>query len=107
SGAWPVHPGRLTYPPPSATGLDLCALGSVRPDSEVPPSPDGEVRLWEVFHAETGGDFSGAAGRGAQLPPLASVYLEAGPAGSLAERLACGEALHQALPVQLRTDHHR
>lgn len=86
AGAFPVHGGPLTFPPPSATGRPLCALGAIRPDFSV-ETGDAE-RAWSALLARSGGDLG--AHRGA-LPPLASVYFGTRAASDLAARLARGE----------------
>jgi glycosyltransferase involved in cell wall biosynthesis len=86
AGAFLVHTGPLTFPPASATGRPLCALGAIR------PCFDGEERApdqaWSALLARTGGDLSG---QNAALPPLASVYLGTRAAADLAARLGRGE----------------
>src|ERR1700722_131039 len=56
AGCWPVFPRTLSFPPPSATGRPLCALGRVRrtPDAQ----PDGEAERWDVLQRQCGGDLS-------------------------------------------------
>src|SRR4051812_42111224 len=54
AGAWPTHQGKITFPPPSATGKPLVAIGAV--------------------HAEPGFSLNGPS----------SLYLEAEPANTLA-----------------------
>ena len=88
AGAFLVHAGPIAFPPPSATGRPLAALGAIR------PCFDGEARApdqaWSALLARTGGDIEA---HGAALPPLASVYLGARAAASLAARLGRGEPL--------------
>lgn len=92
AGAFPAHEGAIVFPPASATGRALCALGAVRPD---PWGGEGAPdQAWSALLARTGGDLS--AHRGA-LPPLASVYLGTRASAELAARLARGEPLIVAI----------
>jgi glycosyltransferase involved in cell wall biosynthesis len=92
ASAWPAHEGPIVFPPPSATGQALGALGATRPD---PWREEGSRdRAWSEILARTGGDLS--AQRGA-LPPLSSVYLGTRASADLAARLARGEPLIAAL----------
>lgn len=90
AGGWP--PAEVAFPPPSATGRPLCALGAVRPAPD-----DGErddAHRWSLVLARTGGDLSSVRG---ELPPLASVYCGAPAAARLAARLAMGSPPADAL----------
>lgn len=92
ASAWLAHEGPIVFPPPSATGQALCALGAVR---SVPRREEGAAeRAWSAILARTGGDLS--AHRGA-LPPLSSVYLGTRASADLAARLARGERLIEAI----------
>jgi glycosyltransferase involved in cell wall biosynthesis len=106
AGAWPVQPGRLCLPPPSATGLPLCALGWTRLPAEADPARDGQARLWAALQAETGGDFAGAD-RGGRLPPVASAFLEAPAVAAVARRLERGEEIASALRAELGSGGYR
>lgn len=95
AGAWPVALASR-FPPPSATGLPLCALGAVRPpDDAVAPC----AAAWQAFLARSGGDFG--ALDAAELPPLASVYLEPPLAARLCEALAAGAGLRESVLASL------
>jgi glycosyltransferase involved in cell wall biosynthesis len=106
AGAWPVRPGPLCLPPPSATGLPLCALGWTRVPAEADPARDGEARLWAALQAETGGDFA-TGDRGGRLPPVASAFLEAPAVAALARRLEQGEGVVPALAAELGSGRYR
>jgi glycosyltransferase involved in cell wall biosynthesis len=106
AGAWPVQCGLLRLPPPSATGLPLCALGWIRRPEEVTPARDGEAGQWAALQAETGGDFS-RTDLGERLPPVASIYLEAAPAAALGRRLAEAQELDLALRAELAGGRYR
>ncbi len=101
AGAWPTPPGRVEFPPPSATGLPLCALGMLRAEQGATCPSDPEVESSAAIKAHTGGDFSFANGSLVQLPPVASLYLEAGPARELAERLLGGAMFSDAIHAEL------
>jgi glycosyltransferase involved in cell wall biosynthesis len=77
AGAWPVGPGPISFPPPSATGRPLVAYGSVLTDREVD----------------------------SQRP--ASLYLELEPALELARRLTDGCAVDEAARDLLSGDRWR
>ncbi len=52
ASAWLAHEGPIVFPPPSATGQALCALGAVRCD---PRREEGAVeRAWSAILARTG-----------------------------------------------------
>ncbi len=108
AGAWQSRPGAIRFPPPSATGLPLIALGRVhRPgDSHGQAADDAEV--WAQLHEATGGDFSrDAADAPLAPPPLASVYVEDVVRRAMAERLRGGATLHDALCGEIRLSQRR
>ncbi|WP_437672441.1 glycosyltransferase [Sorangium sp. So ce131] len=121
-GAWPLHGEPDPFPPPSDTGLPLCAFGAVLAPFDAGAAgargahPDAAG--WAELLRATGGDLSGAArarrapgiaglgaGSGAALGPAlpraASVYLDAPLAAGVAARLRAGEALDAALRGEL------
>jgi len=99
AGAFLVHAGPVAFPPPSATGRPLGALGAIR------PCFDGEERApdqaWSELLARTGGDIGAQS---AALPPLASVYLGTRAAADLAARLDRGEPLIVAVATIVAGD---
>ena len=102
AGTWPVAPP-TELPPPSHTGLPLCALGRTfaAPDG----APPGETpAAWDTLLAATGGDLDATARAGGPLPRPDSVYLEAPLSRALADLLATtpGLPLAQALSRLLR-----
>ncbi|WP_437620282.1 glycosyltransferase [Sorangium sp. So ce1151] len=105
-GAWPFPSAALDpdpFPPPSDTGLPLCALGAVMapPDPSARAEPDAVA--WVELLRATGGELSRAARarRGPGLPRAASVYLDAPLAAGVAARLRAGEPLDAALQGEL------
>ncbi|WP_437314914.1 glycosyltransferase [Sorangium sp. So ce385] len=133
-GAWPAPSAALDpdpFPPPSDTGLPVCALGAVLAPLDLaaapapsaawaPParsapsraapsaaaSPASDAAAWAELLRATGGELSRAArrapGRRAPgLPRAASVYLDAPLAGGVAARLRAGEPLDAALQGEL------
>jgi glycosyltransferase involved in cell wall biosynthesis len=106
AGAWPVQAGPLRMPPPSATGLPLCAFGWTRQPADADSVPDGETRQWTALQAETGGDFARAKLE-ERLPPVASAYLDPVLAAALARRLQRGEELIAALRSEVAGSRHR
>ncbi|WP_437502393.1 glycosyltransferase [Sorangium sp. So ce1099] len=113
-GAWPSPSAALDpdpFPPPSDTGLPLCALGAVvaPPDSSARAEPEPDAAAWVELLRATGGDLSRAARarrgpgwrRGPGLPRAASVYLDAPLAAGVAARLRAGQPLDVALQGEL------
>jgi glycosyltransferase involved in cell wall biosynthesis len=100
AGAWLARRGPLTPPPTSATGRPVCALGAVLAEPAGTAANAEETKSWAELHAVTGGDFQTAADLTTQLPEPASVYLEGPAVESLAQRLATGEHLAQALRTE-------
>ncbi len=107
AGAWPVGAAPPTFPPPSSTGLPLCALGAAR------SPPDGadlaEAAAWTALIQRTGGDLGAARDHGGAMPPIASAYLEAPLAAAVAARLAAGSSPSAAIAAvvgQARTIRH-
>ncbi|XXT17146.1 glycosyltransferase [Sorangium sp. So ce429] len=113
-GAWPSPSAALDpdpFPPPSDTGLPLCALGAVmeRPDPFARAEPEPDAVAWVELLRATGGELSRAARarrglgsrRGPGLPRAASVYLDAPLAAGVAARLRAGEPLDAALQGEL------
>ncbi|MGK3959383.1 glycosyltransferase [Sorangium sp. So ce118] len=105
-GAWPSSSAALDpdpFPPPSDTGLPLCALGAVMapPDPSARAEPDAVA--WVELLRATGGELSRAARarRGPGLPRAASVYLDAPLAAGVAARLRAGDPLDVALQGEL------
>ncbi|WP_438005091.1 glycosyltransferase [Sorangium sp. So ce321] len=105
-GAWPFPSAALDpdpFPPPSDTGLPLCALGAVMapPDPSARAEPDAVA--WVELLRATGGELSRAARarRGPGLPRAASVYLDAPLAAGVAARLRAGDPLDVALQGEL------
>jgi glycosyltransferase involved in cell wall biosynthesis len=99
AGAWPISTGPLRWPPSSATGLPLCALG------QICPPPNASTR-WDAFLAETGGDCSSQESH-RQLPDLASVYLEPAVCAAVAGRLAAGDTPVRAVRAELESGPYR
>ncbi|WP_437304431.1 glycosyltransferase [Sorangium sp. So ce388] len=107
-GAWPSPSAVLDpdpFPPPSDTGLPLCALGAVMapPDPSARAEPEPDAVAWVELLRATGGDLSRAARarRGPGLPRAASVYLDAPLAAGVAARLRAGDPLDAALQGEL------
>ncbi|MGK4000278.1 glycosyltransferase [Sorangium sp. So ce1024] len=116
-GAWPSPCAGIAwdpFPPPSDTGLPLCAFGAVLtpPDAGGPLAPpdagalvdaDADAAAWAELLRATGGELSRAvrARRAPGLPRAASVYLDAALAAGVAARLRAGEALDAALQGEL------
>ncbi|HET9929932.1 MAG TPA: glycosyltransferase family 4 protein [Polyangiaceae bacterium] len=102
AGTWPARrfpsaPER--FPPPSATGRAVCALGAVV--SELGDTPlSAEAAEWSEVLQATGGDFSRALRGIASLPSLASAYVDAELAARVLSDLAAGLALGQSLFAQ-------
>jgi glycosyltransferase involved in cell wall biosynthesis len=107
AGAWLVDADRLSIPPPSATGLPLCALGAVRAETAGNVAPHEHAAHWSAFHAITGGDFASNTESVSQLPPVAIAYLEAPVVESLVRRLVAGEGLETALCAELSSPQRR
>jgi glycosyltransferase involved in cell wall biosynthesis len=104
AGAWPVQAPPYPPPAPSATGQAVCALGLVRPTRG---ASERQAEAWAALREETGGDFSLMSNLRERLPGLASVYLEAFPAGRVARRLQDGEGLGPALAAEIASGAHR
>ncbi|WP_437981272.1 glycosyltransferase [Sorangium sp. So ce117] len=107
-GAWPAPSAAIEpdpFPPPSDTGLPLCALGAVLApiDLAAPSVPEPDVTAWAELLRATGGELSRAARarRAPGLPRAASVYLDGALAAGVAARLGAGEPLDAALQGQL------
>ncbi|WP_437809425.1 glycosyltransferase [Sorangium sp. So ce1078] len=128
-GAWPAPSAALDpdpFPPPSGTGLPVCAFGAVLAAPDVPaasaptgPSPlagrpalslpsapsatDPDAAAWAELLRATGGELSrvARARRAPGLPRAASVYLDAPLAAGVAARLRAGEPLDAALQGEL------
>ena len=101
AGVWPVDADGIFLPPPSATGLPLCALGAVQPENTLGAVPHEAVEHWAALHAETGGNLARPESYLHLLPPPAIVYLEAPAVESLARQLAGGKTLAVALRTEL------
>ncbi|WP_437903957.1 glycosyltransferase [Sorangium sp. So ce327] len=107
-GAWPAPSAAIEpdpFPPPSDTGLPLCALGAVLApiDLAAPSVPEPDVTAWAELLRATGGELSRAARarRAPGLPRAASVYLDGALAAGVAARLGAGEPLDAALQGEL------
>ncbi|WP_437710432.1 glycosyltransferase [Sorangium sp. So ce448] len=107
-GAWPAPSAAIEpdpFPPPSDTGLPLCALGAVLAPNDLaaPSAPEPDATAWAELLRATGGELSRAArGRRAPgLPRAASVYLDGALAAGVAARLGAGEPLDAALQGEL------
>ncbi|WP_437753618.1 glycosyltransferase [Sorangium sp. So ce1389] len=107
-GAWPSPSAALDpdpFPPPSDTGLPLCALGAVMspPDPSERAEPEPDAVAWVELLRATGGELSRAvrARRGPGLPRAASVYLDAPLAAGVAARLRAGDPVDAALQGEL------
>ncbi|WP_437965695.1 glycosyltransferase [Sorangium sp. So ce260] len=131
-GAWPAPSAALDpdpFPPPSGTGLPVCAFGAVlaapdtpaasapaapsprpgRPALSLPSAPslssptDPDAAAWAELLRATGGELSrvARARRAPGLPRAASVYLDAPLAAGVAARLRAGEPLDAALQGEL------
>ncbi|WP_437324622.1 glycosyltransferase [Sorangium sp. So ce381] len=115
-GAWPAPSATLEpdpFPPPSDTGLPLCALGAVLAPIDLPavvPArsdatvwADADATAWAELLRATGGELSRAARarRAPGLPRAASVYLDGALAAGVAARLGAGEPLDAALQGEL------
>ncbi|WP_438023931.1 glycosyltransferase [Sorangium sp. So ce233] len=110
-GAWPAPSAALEwgpFPPPSDTGLPLCAFGAVMTPPDVgavsaPSAADAEAAAWVELLRATGGELSRAARarRAPGLPRAASVYLDAPLVAGVAARLRAGEALDASLQGEL------
>ncbi|AUX36037.1 MULTISPECIES: glycosyltransferase [Sorangium] len=128
-GAWPAPSAALEpdpFPPPSDTGLPVCALGAVLAPLDLdaapapaatwaPParsapsraapsaaaSPASDAAAWAELLRATGGELSRAARRAPGLPRAASVYLDAALAAGVAARLRAGDPLDAALQGEL------
>ncbi|XYH95495.1 glycosyltransferase [Sorangium sp. So ce1128] len=107
-GAWPAPSAALDpdpFPPPSDTGLPLCALGAVVAplDPSARAEPEPEAVAWAELLRATGGELSRAARarRGPGLPRAASVYLDARLAAGVVARLRAGDPLDAALQGEL------
>ncbi|WP_437731803.1 glycosyltransferase [Sorangium sp. So ce1335] len=108
AGAWPALAALEAdpFPPPSDTGLPLCAFGAVLTPAEAggvaaPSAADADAAAWAELLRATGGELSRAARRAPGLPRAASVYLDAPLAAGVAARLRAGEALDAALQGEL------
>ncbi|WP_437925301.1 glycosyltransferase [Sorangium sp. So ce291] len=107
-GAWPSPSAALDpdpFPPPSDTGLPLCALGAVMapPDPSARAEPEPDAAAWVELLRATGGELTRAARArlGPGLPRAASVYLDAPLAAGVAARLRAGDPLDVALQGEL------
>ncbi|WP_437741036.1 glycosyltransferase [Sorangium sp. So ce1504] len=107
-GAWPAPSAAIEpdpFPPPSDTGLPLCALGAVLApiDLAAPSVPEPDATAWTELLRATGGELSRAARarRAPGLPRAASVYLDGALAAGVAARLGAGEPLDAALQGEL------
>ncbi|WP_437544372.1 glycosyltransferase [Sorangium sp. So ce367] len=107
-GAWPAPSAAIEpdpFPPPSDTGLPLCALGAVLAPSDLAATsvPEPDVTAWAELLRATGGELSRAARarRAPGLPRAASVYLDGALAAGVAARLGAGEPLDAALQGEL------
>ncbi|WP_437990467.1 glycosyltransferase [Sorangium sp. So ce145] len=107
-GAWPALSAAIEpdpFPPPSDTGLPLCALGAVLApiDLAAPSAAGPDATAWAELLRATGGELSRAARarRAPGLPRAASVYLDGALAAGVAARLGAGEPLDAALQGEL------
>ncbi len=107
AGAWPARDAFPAAPPPSGSGLPLCAVGVIVAEPGREAVADADARAWARVQAETGGDFGRSSGLADRLPRLASVYLEAPAVASLAKRPAAGEPWPGALRAELAADRRR
>lgn len=100
AGTWPRALSReivrSPWPAPSATGAPLCAFGAVDAAPGV-GALSREAETWRELLRRTGGDLNRAQRRGSQVPPAASVFLDATLAARVSERIARGEPLEAAL----------
>jgi hypothetical protein len=101
AGAWPVDADRLSLPPPSATGLPLCALGAVRAEPVPGRAPHDAVERWRAIHYQTGGNFVLREHITPLLHSVTSLYLEQPCVQSLCRRLAEGRELATAIHEEL------
>jgi len=101
AGTWPVDGKRFLPPPPSATGMPLCALGAVQPEPAFRAVHHESVAHWAALHARTGGNFAHQDDFAGRLPPVAIAYLETPLVAPLAARLAEGELPDGALRAEL------
>ncbi|WP_437764819.1 glycosyltransferase [Sorangium sp. So ce764] len=107
-GAWPAPSAAIEpdpFPPPSDTGLPLCALGAVLAPIDLPAvvPARADATAWAELLRATGGELSRAARarRAPGLPRAASVYLDGALAAGVAARLGAGEPLDAALQGEL------
>jgi len=107
AGAWPATEAPFAAPPPSDTGLPLCAVGLVVAEPGRQRDPDEDARAWARLQSETGGDLDRDGSLSTRLPRLASVYLEPPAVASLAGRLAAGEPWPGALRAELAAERRR
>ncbi|WP_437276477.1 glycosyltransferase [Sorangium sp. So ce375] len=108
AGAWPAFFAALEpdpFPPPSDTGLPLCALGAVLApfDLGALSAPEPDAAAWAELLRATGGELSRAARarRAPGLPRAASVYLDGVLAAGVAARVRAGDPLDVALQGEL------
>src|SRR5262245_4620954 len=99
AGAWLNNP-RPVPPRASATGLPVAAVGRV-PACPACPRAEAEALAWERACIENGGDFSVGTLRVANLPALASIYLDAHLTACIAERLNDRGSLAAAILAEL------
>ncbi|WP_437480227.1 glycosyltransferase [Sorangium sp. So ce1014] len=110
-GAWPAPSAALDldpFPPPSDTGLPLCAFGAVLAPLDLAAASartatESDAAAWAELLRATGGELSRAARarRPPGLPRAASVYLDAPLAAGVAARLRAGDPLDAALQGEL------
>ncbi len=104
AGAWPTLVGLdITFPPASGTNRPLCAFGAIC-DAGMTCEPAGVRADWADVLRATGGDLGAWVAGPTALPEVASVYLEAPLARTLAEHLRSGTEFAAALAATIRTD---
>jgi len=106
AGAWPATADPITPPPPSATGVPLCVLGAIVGESDVGDGED-EARHWDELLDTTGGCLRNGKPLPAGKLPLASAYLEAAIADSVAARIGGGQDLWEAVAAELHAPQRR
>jgi glycosyltransferase involved in cell wall biosynthesis len=99
AGAWRRVRGEVALPPPSATGLALCAIGW--PTFVGASDIDDESAAWQRLYDDHGGDLSQAARDRAPLPKLISALIEKPIARAIAARLREGATLATAWADEL------
>ncbi|MBI3861192.1 MAG: glycosyltransferase [Planctomycetia bacterium] len=136
AGAWLAANRPIVVPPPSASGLPLCAIGwpvealtaDTAEDDAVPnteatindtdglrrPSYDAgsplsefDPAVWRRLYQEFGGDFKEAAAARFPFPPQLSVLMEPSLANAVARRMQEGMHLDEAIATELHAGTYR